>query len=256
MLHPFVSSRASRPHQEDVGGLSASVVAHAGLVVFAVVVTAVPEAPERVVRSLGVERIAYTHVTPSADERPARTAARVVRRGAVAALPRVVRAPLVEEAEFSAIEASLAALVDAAAIDVAVGVTDFATAASEGLEFDRDALREHTGAPRALKRLAGGAYAESDVEKVVAAFGTNPRPYYPLRLQWDNIESTFTVRFVVDSTGRVDRRSFEFPPTAHRLFVKAVRDALLRSRFLPAELGGRRVAQMVQQRFSFILHRD
>jgi len=44
-----------------------------------------------------------------------------------------------------------------------------------------------------------------------------------------------------------------FPPSAHSLFVEAVRQALRKSRYYPAEFGGRKVRQLVEQRFTFIL---
>jgi hypothetical protein len=37
----------------------------------------------------------------------------------------------------------------------------------------------------------------------------------------------------------------------HPLFVRAVEDALALSRYLPAEAGGRRVRQLVEQTFAF-----
>ena len=43
--------------------------------------------------------------------------------------------------------------------------------------------------------------------------------------------------FVIDST--------------HDLFSRAVRDALARARFTPAEAGGRKVRQLVEQAFTF-----
>jgi protein TonB len=259
MLHAFVSSRASRLPQEGAGGLSASVVAHAGIVVFVVVATATPPIPDRTVRTPGVEHVVFSTLAPSAPERASRTTtapARRVPRGPVATRARAPRAPTIDQADFTLVDASLATLVDAALSEIGdVGAADLAAVASDDIAFDRDALREFSGAARPLERLANGAYASADVEKVVAELGTNPRPRYPSRLQDEQVEASFVVRYVVDSTGRVDRRTFEFPATTHRLLVKSVRDALVRSRFIPAELGGRRVRQLVQQRYSFVLRR-
>jgi hypothetical protein len=39
------------------------------------------------------------------------------------------------------------------------------------------------------------------------------------------------------------------------MFLRAVKEALLRSRYLPAELAGTRVRQLVQQQFSFVIVR-
>ena len=59
--------------------------------------------------------------------------------------------------------------------------------------------------------------------------------------------------FVVDTTGRADPSSFKVLRATHQLFEKAVRDALPRMRFIPAEVGGKKVKQLVQQPFSFAI---
>ena len=83
----------------------------------------------------------------------------------------------------------------------------------------------------------------------------NPKPVYPPSMLSAGIETAFVVQFVVDTTGRVDDHSLKFPASAGRLFVDAVQRVLLRSRYRPAELGGRRVAQFVEQQFTFRIAR-
>lgn len=262
MLHPFVSARDSHAAERAVGGLTASVAAHAGMVGLALIANAAPVMPTHPATSIGVEHVVFTGIAPSDPLRIAHASSAAARRARHTAPHSRGRAHEAEalhvpDAALDFLVAALASMVDEIQIELAhFDAAELAATASEGIAFDRAMLREFSGAPKPYARRADGAFVEADVEKVVAPFGTNPRPRYPSSLQASNVEGTFVVEFVVDSTGRVDRRTFEFPPATHRLFVKAVRDALLRSRFLPAELGGRRVAQMVQQRFSFILHRD
>ena len=98
------------------------------------------------------------------------------------------------------------------------------------------------------------AYGADVVEKI-AWPRNNPQPRYPDVLKRDGVEGSFVVEFVVDSTGRVDEKTMSFPSTAHPMFLRAVRDALLHSRYFPAELAGVRVRQLVQQQFSFVLVR-
>jgi protein TonB len=62
-------------------------------------------------------------------------------------------------------------------------------------------------------------------------------------------------RFIVDTLGRVEGSSIAMVESSHALFAEAVRSALLRQRFVPAETGGRRVRQLVLQPFSFIAQR-
>jgi protein TonB len=100
-----------------------------------------------------------------------------------------------------------------------------------------------------------GAYTSDVVERTAWPVEDNPHPRYPAQMQRQGVEATFLVQFVVDSTGRVDEKTLDFPKTTHPAFLKAVRDALLRSRFLPAELAGVRVRQLVQQQFTFVIAR-
>jgi protein TonB len=100
-----------------------------------------------------------------------------------------------------------------------------------------------------------GAYTSDVVERTAWPVEDNPHPHYPDQLQRQGVEASFLVQFVVDSTGRVDAKTLDFPKTTHPAFLKAVRDALLRSRFLPAELAGIRVRQLVQQQFTFVIAR-
>jgi periplasmic protein TonB len=49
--------------------------------------------------------------------------------------------------------------------------------------------------------------------------------------------------------------SFKVLESAHEMFTLAVRQCLPDMRFLPAEVGGRPVRQLVQQPFSFLLQK-
>ena len=102
----------------------------------------------------------------------------------------------------------------------------------------------------------GGAYSAAVVEKIAWPEKGNPKPRYPETLQRQGVEGSFVVEFVVDSTGEVDEKTLNFPRATHPMFLRAVRDALLHSRYFPAELAGVRVRQLVQQQFSFVLVRN
>ena len=47
--------------------------------------------------------------------------------------------------------------------------------------------------------------------------------------------------------------SFKVIRTTHELFATAVKNALPRMRFIPAEVGDKKVRQLVQQPFSFAI---
>ena len=67
-------------------------------------------------------------------------------------------------------------------------------------------------------------------------------------------ERPYVSRFV-ESRPAVKSRKAAFPNDAQPGFLRAVKDALLRSRYFPAELAGMRVRQLVQQQFTFVIAR-
>ena len=97
-------------------------------------------------------------------------------------------------------------------------------------------------------------YFDFQVEKAAASIpGTGPS--YPEMLKSSGIEGEALVQFVVDTTGRAELGSFKVLRATHDAFGQAVRAALPRMRFLPAEIGGRKVRMLVQQPFAFALNR-
>jgi protein TonB len=101
----------------------------------------------------------------------------------------------------------------------------------------------------------GGVYIDRLVEKAAAPRPGNPAPLYPVALRAAQIEGTVLARFIVDTTGRAEPASIQFPEATHAQFADAVKQALLKSRYLPAMLNGGPVRQLVEQRFAFTLTR-
>ncbi len=98
-------------------------------------------------------------------------------------------------------------------------------------------------------------YFDFQVEKPVGAVPGSDGPRYPDILRSGGVEGQVLAQFVVDTTGRVDIASFRVLRSDHAMFEQAVRSALPRMRFFPAEIGGRKVKQLVQQPFVFALQR-
>ena len=97
------------------------------------------------------------------------------------------------------------------------------------------------------------ALFEFQVEKPVRPLPGAGGPPYPKELREANIEGEVLAQFVVDTTGRVEPGSFRALRSTHHEFVLAVRTSLSGLRFKPAEVGGRKVRQLVQQPFEFRL---
>lgn len=96
-----------------------------------------------------------------------------------------------------------------------------------------------------------GAYFEFQVEKTVLGDPNNPAPNYPSMLQSAGVEGRVLAQFVVDVNGKADMSTFKVLESSHDLFTQSVRQALPRMRFFPAEIGGKKVRQVVQQPFVF-----
>jgi protein TonB len=101
-----------------------------------------------------------------------------------------------------------------------------------------------------------GVFLQNEVEKPVMVLPGTTGPAYPEMLRTAGIEGHVMAQFVVDSTGRVQLATLQVLESQHPLFTAAVRTALSRMRFLPAEAGGARVAQLVQQSFQFTVRHD
>jgi periplasmic protein TonB len=117
--------------------------------------------------------------------------------------------------------------------------------------FDEPRL-SMAGQPNGSPNVSDGSpLPEHMVEKPVVAIPGTATPRYPGILQSAGVEGSVRAQFVVDTLGRVEQGSFRALESTHDLFTAAVRDALTRARFKPAEVGGHRVRQLVEQSFAF-----
>lgn len=98
-------------------------------------------------------------------------------------------------------------------------------------------------------------YFDFQVEKPVGPMPGSQGPRYPDILRSGGVEGQVLAQFVVDTTGRVEVATFRVLRSDHAMFEQAVRSALPNMRFLAAEIGGRKVKQLVQQPFVFALQR-
>lgn len=246
MLHPFISSRAFRLGSPYV--VTASVAAHVGLVALALAWPEKPIPVAAIARALA-ERVTYVVTGPLTDRIDAATAhGGRGRGGSDRTARRMNRDPF---AGLAALQLSIPTTIPA---PDSLADVDFGAVARRGIAFTDSADGEL--AAGVLGRAvplpnADGAYTETMVDKDVAPYDDNPRPVYPRVFADLGLQAGFDVFFVVDSTGHVDRRSIRFAAPVEHLLVRAVRYALERSRYFPAELGGRRVPQLVEQRFVF-----
>lgn len=96
-------------------------------------------------------------------------------------------------------------------------------------------------------------YVEPELQHPVARDPTSDAPSYPDSLRRRGIEGLVVIRFIVDTMGHADSSTLRIVETTHPGFAQAVRVALPRMKFIPAELGGRHVPVLVMQEFRFVI---
>ena len=97
-------------------------------------------------------------------------------------------------------------------------------------------------------------YMQDQVERTVSAISGTSIPY-PEGMRSSGVEGKVEAEFVVDENGRVQVGTFKVLDATNDLFAAAVRNALSRMRFRPAQIGKMNVSQVVQQAFVFKLNR-
>jgi protein TonB len=97
-----------------------------------------------------------------------------------------------------------------------------------------------------------GPYMEFQVEKPVAKIGGDA-PEYPPSLRESGVEGEVLAQFVVNESGRYESGTLKILNSSNPAFTAAVKDALPRMRFSAAQIGGKKVQQLVQMPFQFHL---
>lgn len=99
-----------------------------------------------------------------------------------------------------------------------------------------------------------GPYMEFQVEKPVVKIG-GEAPEYPSSLKDSGVEGQVLAQFVVGENGRYQAGSLKILNSSNPAFTAAVKDALPRMKFSAAQIGGKKVSQLVQMPFQFHLNK-
>ncbi|HWG33837.1 MAG TPA: M56 family metallopeptidase [Gemmatimonadaceae bacterium] len=111
--------------------------------------------------------------------------------------------------------------------------------------------------PKPSGKRTYSTYFSFQVEKPARMLPETPTPVYPDKLRRAGTEGDVEAEFTVDTTGRVDQSAgIKITDATNDLFAAAVRSALPRMKFYPAEIGGHKVRQLVQQPFTFTIRKD
>jgi hypothetical protein len=96
-----------------------------------------------------------------------------------------------------------------------------------------------------------------DVTKPASLIPGNRAPVYPPGLAEEGVRATISTMFVVDEVGQPDLATFRVLNTSpNERFVESIREALVRTRFVPARKDDEWVPQVVQYTYDFGLRGD
>lgn len=231
MLETLLESNSKK--SRSIAGAITSVAAHTALIVGAVYATA----QARSERHTPPETVRPVYIPRAMTLTPTRVAS--------APTPRQTR-PIARRLIF--VEPNLS--IDVLSIDAAEIVADPGDFSPTSVGADTPNAGGDGGAG-----AVDAPFRAEQVEKQVALVPGGAPPRYPEVLRSSGVEGQVIVLFVVGEHGRFEEESIRFVRSDNRLFEDAVRVALRRMRFIPAEVGGRRVRQLVQMPFVFTLAR-
>jgi periplasmic protein TonB len=146
-------------------------------------------------------------------------------------------------------------LLNVPAIDIKVPALQLSPRTTRPDDFGSNHIRGDQATGFGTGNVYGpdAAFRAEDVERQVELRPGSAPPVYPVALRNAGIEGKVVAIFVVDQMGRAEDSTVKFVSSDNRLFEDAVRTALERMRFVPAEAGGRTVRQLVQMPFVFTL---
>lgn len=227
MLERLLESRF-KP-ERSVGGAIASVTGHTALVAAALYATAQTHVRAR--RTDDVIR--FTYVTPA---QPVSTA---------------IPAPGTPSAP---VKGGRPIFVDVRIPDISFLPIVTGPIVASSADFARVVSGAGDGAGNPLPS-PGATFRADQVEKQVAVLPGGSPPHYPEALRIAGVEGEIVAVFIVDAQGRVEAASISFLHSDGGGFEREVRATLRDMRFAPAEVGGRKVRQLVQMPFLFKLSR-
>jgi len=228
MLNRLLESKAN--HERSIGGAVASVAAHTALIGLAIYATA--QARVEAARPVQVVHFRPFQVAPATRPASSQPASGVLSKATARRL-----------------------LVVNPAVSITPAPVDIPLATIGPADFHRDAIGGGAtfGAGTTAPNGTYGTFRSDQVEKQVSLISGSASPRYPEALRMAGVEGKVAAQFVVDVEGRVETGTVRLVRSDNALFDEAVRVALARMRFTPAEIAGRKVRQLVEMPFVFAL---
>lgn len=238
MFNNLIESKAKK--QKRFGGSLASIIVHGVIIVGAVVLTANAGIVDDRTK---VEKVDFVEVKKDEPKPPEPEKAPPP--------PDVVVAPPPPKG-FQVLQAPIDIPDVIPDIDLSKKITDEADFSGKGV---KGGIAKGVVGGTAPVPQGDQPYFDFQVEKPAAMAPGTAGPSYPDMLRSAGIEGSVLAQFVVDTSGKAEMNTFKALKSDNALFETAVKNALQRMRFLPAEVGGKKVKQLVQQPFQFSLNR-
>lgn len=233
MLTTLIESKRTRSRNR--GATAVSVIVHALVIVLVAAVTA--HASDRTAAAAPVpHEVVYVHTAEPAP----------THEQTAPASPQAPSQPQLPVLPFEHVEVPLTTPTGIPPVDLSVPPIDPSVFVIDGA---KSAGTTGSGTPTASS--GSSVYSAWQVEKAVLPLAGNPKPVYPSTLQSAHVDGEVLAQFVVDTTGRVDMSTFRAIHSTNELFVQSVRRALAEWKFLPAEVDGVKVRQLVQMPLTF-----
>jgi protein TonB len=251
----------SRPQKKrSTGGTIFSIALHTGIVLFAVFATAragvVKDDQPKAVKVNFVKTAEPPKPVEKKPEPPPPVKKPVVQHTA-AVLPPTPKAEVAPPKGFKTLEAPVTISTKIPDIDLSAKITNEADFSGKGVKGGSSTGSDGSNGS---KEGAGAgidpntAYSDFQVERVVQPISGTNIPY-PEGMRSAGTEGKVTAEFVVNENGRVEVSTFKVLDSTNDFFTRAVKDALGRMRFRPAQIGKTNVSQVVQQAFVFQLNK-
>lgn len=107
--------------------------------------------------------------------------------------------------------------------------------------------------PKTDSASASNVHFWVERQAAVDTWQNNVRPIYPAALRTARVEGEVRAQFIVDTSGYMLPGSFKVLSSTNDLFSSAVREAMPRMKFIPAEVGGQKTQQLVELPFTFTI---
>jgi protein TonB len=254
----------SQPHkQKSAGGTIFSVVLHSAIIFFAIYATArAGIAKDNEKRDQKVNFVTMKKEPPPPEVKkeeppppPKVKKPPKVTEHTPKPLPPAPKQEIAPPKGFQVLQAPVNVPVELPKVDLSAKVTNEADFSGKGVAGGSASGKE--GSSGEKEGGAAGvdpnkAYMEFQVEQQVEPIsGTHVA--YPEAMRSSGVEGQVDAQFIVDEHGRVQSGSFKVLNSPNVAFVAAVKAALSAMRFKPAQIGGTKVSQVVQQSFKFNL---